>query len=160
MECPKRCNHGCEIHGTAECPRSVYEDEIDDLRARLAECEEQIEQYEAKRVSWCAETDELLAENRRLRGALNLATAWCRYRRNAGYDTCEDNCSKAYRYQEQCPIYLPTVEQSPTTAEVERVKRLEAFKEQAAKAVDGCDWIGVRSQCPFGAALAELENEK
>jgi len=130
--------------------------ELEEASARLAECEEQIEQYEAKRVSWCAETDELLAENQLLREALDLATIWCRYRSNDDYNTCEDNCAKAYRYQEQCPIYLPTVEQSLTTAEVKRVKGLERVGAAAVTATRmlfaGVPWIDAES---IDAALAE-----
>lgn len=81
------------------------------------------------------ERDALAADWRMLMEALSLATVWCRYRSNDGYDTCEDNCTKAHRYQEQCPVYLPTVEPSLIAAEVERVKRLEAVAE-AARAQD------------------------
>ena len=63
--------------------------------------------------------EDLRAENLVFREALNLAIVWCRYRSNDGYDTCEDNCTKAYRYQERCPIYLPTVE-PPATAELDK----------------------------------------
>jgi len=130
--------------------RPLLELEIDSLRARLADAERE-------RDEWRDSAQVVLDENRLLLEALELATVWCRYRRLAGFDTCEDNCSKAYRYQEQCSVYLSTVEPSLIAAEAKRVKGLEAFKEQAGKAVDGCNWIGVRSQCPFYAALAEGE---
>lgn len=85
--------------------------ELEKANTRLAECERERDEaiYRAS-VGMRTKYEALLTENRLLLKALGLAIVWCRYRGNDGYDTCEDNCTKAYRYQEGCPVYLPTVQ--------------------------------------------------
>lgn len=71
------------------------------------------------------ELQQVRAENGLLREALGHRVLRCQYRSNRGYDTCEDNCTKDYRYQERCPDWLTLMRSSLTAAEVERVKGLE-----------------------------------
>ena len=126
----------------------VFPNEIEaDLRARLAECERRLEYSDPERG-----TQSFLDHEKGMEDRL----AECEYqlqRQSEIYEGAAD--TEIERHYQEVQAW-----KAENRRLLERVGRLEAFKEQAATAVDGCDWIGVRSQCPFGAALAELENEK
>jgi len=129
----------CPCCGTKNPARQ--KEQLADLRAQLEECR-------GAYASMAEESRELestlLIENWRLRKALQAL--YERHQWSTSAETLVEVLEHARQVLDSTPL---------TAAEVERVKRLETFKEQAAKAVDGCDWIGVRSQCPFYAVLAE-----
>ena len=55
---------------------------------------------------FCRDCLEALETAQILGARLSSAVACCRFRRNPDYDTCEDNCTMAYRFQEQCSNHL------------------------------------------------------
>ena len=55
--------------------------------------------------SWQDEKD-LLALLEECREAMEEQITCCRFLSNSAYDTCEDNCSVGYRWQEECSAWL------------------------------------------------------
>lgn len=116
----------------------VGEAEITVLRARVVELEAKDKEIaelegECERLrnqdclivgsAHCPVTAALRAENERTLAALRTQVERCRYRLSV-YDTCEDNCGKASRYQEICPGYLRSIGASP-----EYVQHIESVLE-------------------------------
>jgi hypothetical protein len=136
-----------------------YEQQLDRLRAKYvleanACLAKRIEEMERERDNAWDRYAEVVTENRLLREAISWWVDDCPQRCDSGYDTCEDNCSVDYRYQERCLLYLSTVQAPLTAAEAERecaeadarIRNLESAAAEAA------EWLESRPDYTEGDA--------